>query len=248
MGSARGMAALLRDAARHDDPRSVLAYADVKGWELAEGLGSDAAAEAVGRKDWERIIPGLSARGTYKAICWAALIAFVLITALSWLPPSGAVETAETMIQITTAGLGILAAAWSILSEMRGWEGSDAATWYAKGRVKAFETRIAPRRDAIRNTMIAIGDTHLVVYRVEEGMVARAGFAPGVVDDVSLEPGARHMVLRLTVGGEIRRFEWLVRHAAFEAAVKRFAGVSRSLSRPANGLTGRTTSEYRPTL
>ena len=214
-----------RDRARRDDPACVLSSADLDAWERADGLGSDAAAAAIRRTDVERFIPGLPARRTFMVLGWVVLAAFILDSALAWLPPADWVDALDMGIQYGTAGLGVAVAGWSILSEVRGWEGSDAATWFLKGRVDRFRKKGEPRRAALRDTVIAIGASRLVVYREEGGAIARDVFAPDMVLGLSLERGASHMTLRLATRDLTRRFEWLPRDAAFEAAVADFAGL-----------------------
>ncbi len=147
----------LLDMARRDGPGRAVAAADVAAWERAEGWGSEAAAAAVARRGIERWIPGLPARRTYKVLGWMAVAAILVDGALAWAPPSAGIDTADTWVRYGTAIVFVAAAAWSLLSEVRGWEGSDAATWFLKARVKRHETRLAARRRALRDTVIAVG-------------------------------------------------------------------------------------------
>ena len=215
----------LRDIARRDDPACLLARADIAAWERAEGFGLGA---AVARTDIERWVPGLPARPTYKVLGVAVVAAIVVDSALDWLPPSEAIDTLDSLIRYGTAGLGAAAAGWSILSEVRGWEGSEAARWFRKARVKRYRRAHEARRRALRDTLIAIGATRLVVYREQGGRLSREAFASDAILGLSLEAGASHMALRLTTRDASRCFEWLPRDAAFEAAVERFAGARRA--------------------
>ena len=218
----------LREIARRDGPGRAVAAADVAAWERAEGWGSEAAAAAVARRGIERWIPGLPARRTYKVLGWMAMAAILVDGALAWAPPSAGIDTADTWVRYGTAIVFVAAAAWSLLSEVRGWEGSDAATWFLKARVKRHETRLAARRRALRDTVVAVGADGLAVYRHEGGRATHETLAPEAILDLALEAGAGHMTLRLTTAAGTRRFAWLPRDPAFEAAVARLAGAADS--------------------
>ena len=212
-----------RERARRDDPGHVLASADLEAWERSDGVALEAAA-AIRRTDLERFIPGLPARRTFKVLGWVTLVAFGLDSALAWLSPADWIDALDMGLQYGTAGLGVAIAGWSILSEIRGWEGSDAATWFLKGRVDRFRKKIEPRRAVLCDTVIAVGENRLVVYRDEGGTIRQETLAPDAIIGLSLETSQSHMTLQLTTRGSTRRFAWLPRDAAFEAAVAALAG------------------------
>ena len=213
----------LRDTARRDDPDCAIAAADIAAWERAEGWGSEAATDAIARKDVERWIPGLPARRTFKVLGWVIVSAVVVDCALAWWPPSDAIDALDTSVRFGTACLGVAVAAWSILSEVRGWDGSDAATWFHKARFDRIRRQLETRHRTLSDTLIAVGAEGLVVYRNGEGSVTRKPFAPDAILGLSLEARASHMALRLATPAGILRFEWLPLDPAFEAAVARLA-------------------------
>ena len=139
----------LQCQAHRDDPTCALAWADEAAWAKAEGHGSAAATEAIRRKDAEAWIPGLPARRTVMSMGWVIFFAVVAGGALSWAPDYAVVDWIAAALKIVAA-LAVVAAAWSILSEMRGWEGSDASGWLLKRRTKRFRkpSRHAEARSA----------------------------------------------------------------------------------------------------
>ncbi len=226
MAAGRDVQESLREIARRDGPDRAVATADLAAWERAEGWGSAAAAAAVARRDVERWIPGLPARRTYKALGWATLAAVLVDIVLAQAPPSPTIDILDDWLRYGTAIAGVAAAGWSLLSEVRGWEGSDAATWFLKSRVKRYDRRLAARRRALRDTVLAVGADGLAVYRDVGGRPTREVLAPDAILDLALQADGGHMALRLVTAAGTRRFAWLPRDPAFEAAVARLAGVA----------------------
>ena len=193
---------------------------DLAAWERAEGPRSAAAVAAVARRDVERWIPGLPARRTYKVLGWVVVAAILADAALAWLPATPAVDALEATLRYGTAGIGVAVALWSLLSEVRGWEGSDAATWFHKARVDRHERALAARRRVLAGTRIAIGPDGLVVWREAGGQPAAEAVAPAAI--LGLVPqGERHMVLELATSAGPCSIGWLPRDPAFEAGVAR---------------------------
>ncbi len=218
---------LLRQAARRDHPDHLVAVADATAWARAEGEGSAAAAQAIKRTGLEARIPGLAARPTVMAMGWSIAAAVVAASVLSWFPASPWVEIAGKVATFGAAAVAVAAAAWGFLSEVRGWEGSDASRWLLKRRVKTFRKALDLRRRAICETLICVGDEGLVVYTMNGGtVVADATPAAGLLS-LTIEPRGSHMSLRLATPAGSSQFDWLPRNAGFEAAVARLALVAR---------------------
>ena len=227
---------LLRQAAERDHPAHLLAGADVRAWARAEGEGSPAAVEAIRRTDREARIPGLAARPTVMAMGWSIGAAVTVAVVLSWFPAAPWIATVEEVSTVAAAAVAVTAAAWGILSEVRGWEGSDASRWLLRRRMKAFRRAIEPRRRAICNTLLSVGDGLLVVYRLvgEEGgeRVEAEAHPVATIESLAFEPQggsqqamheATHVALRLVSDGLTARFDWLPRDPGFEAVVAALA-------------------------
>lgn len=228
VGSSEASLERLRQAARREHPDHLLATADARAWARGEGEGSAAAAQAIKRTGLEARIPGLAARPTVMAMGWSIAAAVVAASVLSWFPASPWVEVAGRLATFGAAAVAVAAAAWGFLSEVRGWEGSDASRWLLKRRVKTFRKALDIRRRTICETLISVGNELLVVYRLEGGaVVARATPAAGIAA-LTIEPRGSHMSLRLTTPAGASQFDWLPRDAAFEAAVVRLALAAKS--------------------
>ena len=154
---------------------------------------------------------------------WSIAAAVTAATALSWLPGEAWVGAAGSAAEVGGCAVAVAAAAWGILSEVRGWEGSDASRWLLKRRVKAFNSALERRRRDVLEALMLVRDDAVIVCRADEGVVVEQAYTPDVVRRVAMEPSGAHLLLRLATrdGGE-RTFEWLPRDEAFEAAVLRF--------------------------
>ncbi len=227
--------AALRERAERDDPRAEVAFADIAAWARGEAAAPPVAGPPVHLRRFEARIPGLAARPTTVVMGWALCAAAVTGGALPDVPAHPWIGLAERGVTIAGCVVAAMAAVWGILSEVRGWHGSDAARWLATRREgKARKAREA-RRVAICETGIVVGADTITVYRVEGGtVVARAHPAAAVEAVVIVRCGA-HVSLVLTTAAGASRFDWLPGGAAFEAAVGRFAGAVRAppLDRPA---------------
>ncbi len=218
----------LRARAERDRPCCSRAWADAEAWARGEGEGSPAEAAALTRRDAEAWIPGLAARPTVMAMGWSIVVATVTAGALSWVPAAPWVTVASDTVKVGGCAAAVAAAAWGILSEVRGWEGSDASRWLLKRRVKAFRKALDARRREVCDTLISVGDDGIVVYRSDNGAIASDTYPPALVTHVALEPRDGHASLHLGVDGGVRRFDWLHPDAAFAEAVARFAEASRA--------------------
>ena len=217
------IAATLRRRAREDDPLAIVGVADIAAWARAEGEGSDAEARAIERHDLERYIPGLPARRTFMAIGVLIVAAIVIDAGLSSLPPAQWIDTTDWLATDCVGYLASAAATWSILSEVRGWEGSDASTWFLKRRVKAFDKALDMRRRAVCETAIAIRERMLIIYEYDGGHVTARVLGPWDVDRIAIEPNGPHMSLLLGTEAGAIRFDWLERDTRLEAGVVAFA-------------------------
>ncbi len=223
----------LRQRAREDDPRRVLALADVAAWARAEGEGSPLEAEALRRRGLEARIPGLAARPTVIVMGWAIFAAVLAAGTLSWLPKRPWIEAAGNLATFGACAAAVGAAAWGILSEVRGWEGSDASRWLLKRRVKAWRTVLEARRHEIHDTLLAIGDDAVVVYTFEDEAI-RARIHPlSTVAAISFEPQSSgtgvvgYLSLRLTTTTDAMRFDWLHEDPLLGASLARCAAAVR---------------------
>ena len=218
----------LRARARRDHPRSTCAWADAEAWARGEGEGSAAEAAALKRRDAEAWIPGLAARPAVMAMGWSIVAVVVAAGALSWFPADPRVALAGDVIKIGGCAIAVAAAAWGFLSEVRGWEGSDASRWLLKRRVKAFRKALDARRRAVCDAVVCVGDDGIGVYRSADGAITADDYPPALVAHVALEPRDGCTTLRVTVGDMALAFDWLRRDPAFEAAVHRFAATLRT--------------------
>ncbi len=221
----------LRDRARRDDPRAELASADIAAWARSEDAAPPVAGAPVHLTRFEARIPGLAARPTMVVMGWALCVAVVAGGALpddpahAWV---GALEQGVTVAGCVVAGA---AAVWGILSEVRGWRGSDAARWLDSRRAGKARKARAARRLAICETLVAVGADAITVYRIEDGAVVAGAHPAGLVEGIAIERRGAHVSLLLTTGAGVSRFDWLPGRPALEAAVERFAGAVRERRR-----------------
>ncbi len=225
--------AMLRERAERDDPHAALAFADIAAWARAEDAAPPVAGPPVHLRSFETRIPGLAARPTTVVMGWALCASAVAGGVLPDVPAHAWVGVAERGVTIGGCVVAAGAAVWGILSEVRGWHGSDAARWLTTRREgKARKARDA-RRLAIRETAVAVGADVVTVYGVEgHEVVAHAHPAAGV-GAIAIERDGAHATLVLTTTtGVTARFDWLPADPAFAAAVERFAGAARARLEP----------------
>ena len=218
----------LRRRAKTDDPLCDLAWADMDALAQVHGEGSAAETAAVRRTDCEAWVPGLEARPTVMRMGWTIFAAVLISSALSWLPMS---ETLYAVVNWTAFGIcavAVAASVWSILSEMRGWEGSNAAYWFRKGRLKRYRKAREARHRRIAQTLLSVNDMMLTVYRLDGDVIIPTRYPPDTIETVAMDAGETHMSLRLATATDHLAFDWLRRDAAFEAAVERLRHAVRT--------------------
>ncbi len=221
MGSEEQVRETLRRQAKADDPFCELAWADMGALAEIGGEGSAAEMAAVRRTDFEAWIPGLEARPTVMRMGWTIFAAVLISSALSWVPMS---ETLYAVVSWTAFGIcavAVAASVWSIISEMRGWEGSNAAYWFRKGRLKRYRKAREARHRRIAETLLSINDAMLTVYKLNGDVVVPSRYSPNAIEGIALDAGETHMSLRLVTATERLAFDWLPRDTSFEAAIGR---------------------------
>ena len=222
---------MLRDRAMRDAPHAVFAFADLAAWARGEGAAPPVAGPPVHLRGFETRIPGLAARPTMVVMGWALCVAVVAGGALPDVPAHAWIGIAEQGVTVAGCVVAASAAVWGILSEVRGWHGSDAARWLATRRAEKARKARDARRRAICETLLAVGADAITVYRVEGGAVVTRAHPAALVEGVAIERSGAHVSLLLTSAAGVARFDWLPGGPAFEAAIERFEAAVRERRR-----------------